>query len=139
MVKQCPILPELKVLCPQSFHDTISRLITFKKFIISIFIYLFIYIFLPLNGTFVEERLNFYWNSHLLTFVFKHCLLHLQTGSSLSQWDQLLPFGPRTGVKYSRLFKCTQEHTAVLQRTALGTAPPSNIVKYDFILETCCK
>jgi hypothetical protein len=26
-----------------------------------------------------------------------------------------------------------------LNVTALGTAPPSNIVKYDFILETCCK
>jgi len=48
------------------------------------------------------------------------CLV-VRSAPALSQLDQLLTIGPRTGFIYSRLFKFTQQHSAAFtERIALG-------------------
>jgi len=45
-------------------------------------------------------------------YLYSSFCFHLRPGLALSQLDQLLPFEPRDGVIYSRLFKYIQQHTA---------------------------
>jgi len=54
----------------------------------------------------------------ITTICFLHdWLLHyVQPGPALSQLDQLLTIGPRAGVIFSRLFKCTHQHKACFYR-----------------------